>query len=290
MNFTSFNFETANPSRLGLECFCQLKMKRIPIRLTTVTLVAFLITELGAKVLGYPISYGPFPPGHEPSVIAITQCKLEREVKSPLDEIDGTIREYRLPAAGQGQKQITLALRGTTKSWEINLHDAQGKNLLSVPVTNSMTTAQMDVFECDLNGDSQPDFMVNIWSGGCGLAADGSEVTFLLSAKDGYRATSFYLYGFGKQDLIQFKPQGPVYFVLNDLIGSNGEKTRDGREHNFWVYSLNRIEGSQFIPADADQPGFPKWVWFTNKDNHEETTQLTQEQKSRLMPKRNSLK
>jgi len=131
-----------------------------------------------------------------------------------------------------------------------------------------------------------PDFIVNVWSGGVGLAADGSEVTFLLSSKDGYRATSFYLYSFGKKDVVQFQVHGPVYFIFNDLIGSDREKTRDGRDHNFWVYELYRIYGSRFILADSDQPGFPKWVWHTTKDSHDETTQLAQEQKARLLKKR----
>ena len=56
----------------------------------------------------------------------------------------GAVREYRLPAAGQGQ--IILALRGTTNGWEINLRDATGKNLMPVPGTNSMTDSQMEVF------------------------------------------------------------------------------------------------------------------------------------------------
>ena len=255
-------------------------MKTIRIRLIIATTVALLLSGLPARVLAYPTNYGPFPPGHEPAAMPLDKCELVREVKPPAADTDdnaGAVREYHLPAAGQGQ--ITLALRGTTNGWEINLRDATGKKLLPVPGTNSMTTSQMEVFACDLNGDSQPDFIVNIWSGGCGLAADGSEVTFLLSGKDSYRATSFYLYAFGNKDLVRFKPQGPVYFIFNDLIGSNGEKTRDGREHNFWVYTLNRIEGNRFVQADADQPGFPKWVWFTNKANHEETTQLTKDQK-----------
>jgi hypothetical protein len=263
-------------------------MKNIHIRLTTATTVALLLSGFAAKLLAYPTNYGPFPPGHEPAAMPLDKCELVREVKPPttneFQDPAGAVREYRLPAAGQGQ--ITLALRGTTNGWEIKLRDAHGKNLMPVPGTNSMTTAQMEVFGCDLNGDSQPDFMVNVWSGGCGLAAEGSEVTFLLSGKDGYRAASFYLYDFGKQDLVRFKAGGPVYFIFNDLIGSDGEKTRDGREHNFWVYTLNRIDGSRFIAADADQPGFPKWVWFTNKENHEETTQMAQEQKNRLLIKR----
>ncbi len=188
--------------------------------------------------------------------------------------------------AGSGKK--CLAFRGSTMRMTPTLlchrlHSRLARN--PQLYTNSMTSSQMEVFSCDLNGDNLPDFIVNVWSGGVGLAAEGTEVTFLLSSKGGYRATSFYMYSFGKEDLVQFKARGPVNFILNDLIGSDGEKTSDGRDHNFWVYELYRIDGTRFTPADVDQPGFPKWVWFTNKDNHQETTQLSQEQKARLLKK-----
>ncbi len=262
-------------------------MKRRQFKLSAATALAFLFSGFGAKVLGYPAGYGPFPPGHEPASMTLAKCELVQETKPAGDDIDGAIRSYRLPAAGPAQKQIELILRGTTNGWAINLRNAQGGNLLPASFTNRMTTSRMEVFSCDLNGDGRPDFIVNVWSGGCGLAAEGSEVTFLLSARDGYRAASFYLYDFSHQDLVRFQPRGPVYFIFNDLIGSDGEKTRDGREHNFWVYDLLRMDGNRLVPADADQPGFPKWVWFTNQANHDETTQLSQAEKDRLLIKRN---
>lgn len=262
-------------------------MKTRQIRLIAVGALALLFFGLGTKVLGYPARYGPFPPGHEPAAITFDKCELVNEIKPTGDEIDGAIRSYRLTAGEPSRKQIELVLRGTTNGWAINLRDAEGRNLMPASFTNRMTSSQMEVFSCDLNGDGQPDFIVNVWSGGCGLAADGSEVTFLLSSKDGYRAASFYLYAFGNKDLVRFKPGGPVYLVFNDLIGSDGEKTRDGRAHNFWVYDLLRIDGNRLVPANPEQPRFPKWIWFTNQDNHEETTQLSQEQKARLLMKRN---
>ena len=265
-------------------------MKTIRIRLTTAATAVLFLSGLAARLLAYPPNYGPFTPGHEPAAVTLDKCELVREVKPPasndFQNPDGAIREYRLPTAGQGQSQVILALHGTTNGWLIGLHDAHGKNLMPASFTNSMMTSEMEVYSCDLNGDGQPDFIVNVWSGGCGLAADGSEVTFLLSGKDGYLATSFYLYAFGNKDLVRFKPQGQVYFIFNDLIGNDGEKTSDGRDHNFWVYRLNRIDGNRFVPADANQPGFPKWVWDTNKDNHDETTQLMQKQKNKLLMKR----
>ncbi|MFZ0828791.1 MAG: hypothetical protein WAO02_15340 [Verrucomicrobiia bacterium] len=52
----------------------------------------------------------------------------------------------------------------------------------------------------------------------------------MLSSKDGYRATSFYLFDFGAEDLIQPKTGGPAYLILNDLVSNDSQKTRDGRE------------------------------------------------------------
>ena len=110
-------------------------------------------------------------------------------------------------------------------------------------------------------------------------------MTFLLSLKDGYRATSFYLYDSGAEDLVQFETGDPVYLIVNDLVSNDGQKTSDGRDHNFWVYSLRRIDGTEFIQADADQSGFPKWVWYSYVENHSETALLTPEQKTILLKK-----
>ena len=255
------------------------------MNLVTVVALTLFLWGLNTEVFGYPQGHGPFPAGRKPAAIPRKECELLREESPQSEAIGGAVRDYRLQAAGKDQKKITLTLRGATNGWAIDIRDAQGKSLMLVPATNSMTSSQMEVFSCELNKDGLPDFIVNVWSGGVGLAFDSSEVTFLLSSKDGYRATSFYLYSFGKEDLVQFKVHGSVYFIFNDLIGSDREKTRDGRVHNFWVYELYRIDGNRFIPADADQPGFPKWVWFTNKDSHDETTQLTQEQKTKLLKK-----
>ncbi len=252
--------------------------------------LALFLSGLEAKMFGYPALYGPFLPGKAPKSFRLNTCASVGEDLSQLGDINGTVQQYRIRADGQRQGQITLTLHGTTNGWIFVISDSQGKSLMPAPFTNSMTSSLMEVFSGDLNQDGTPDFIVNVWSGGTGLAMDGSEVTFLLSSKDGYRASSFYQYAFGKEDVVRFNAHGPVYFIHNQLIGNDGEKTRDGHDHKFWVYNLNRIDGSRFIPDDADQPGFPKWVWFTNQANHDETIQLSKAQKDRLLIKRNSAK
>jgi len=251
----------------------------------TLIIEVALLLGFHNEAFGYLPNYGPFRAGQKPVSPPLFECKLVAERTPTGDDIEGALRRYRPAGPGKPQTQTTLVLRGTSNGWVISLVDTQGRNLLPTAVTNSMTRCEMEVFSCDLNKDGLPDFIVNVWSGGTGLAMSGSEVTFLLSNKEGYRAASFYLFDFGKEDLVQFKVGGPVYFILNNLMRSDGEKTLDGRDHNFWVYELYRIDRASFVPANADRPGFPKWVWYSNRDNHEETTQLTSEQKAKLMKK-----
>jgi len=83
-----------------------------------------------------------------------------------------------------------------------------------------MPTHSIRVFTADLNQDGEPDFIIDIWSGGCGLAAEGSTKTFFLSDKGKYNATNFYSFDFGPEDIVRLKPGGPFYFVHNDVMGN----------------------------------------------------------------------
>jgi hypothetical protein len=240
------------------------------------------------QVFGYPDRYGPFGPGYKPSPVPLASCELVSESAAGSSGIRKESRRYRSNTPAKRPNQLTVAMQETTSGWTVAVLDAQGKTMMLAPMTNSMPSDHMEVFSCELNGDGRPDFIVNVWSGGAGLSASGSEAAILLSSKRGYRGTSFYLYDFGREDLVQFKSMGPVYLILNDLIGNNGEKTRDGRNHNFWVYELCRIDGDRFVLAPLDRLGFPKWIWFTSNPNHSETTQLTCDQKARLLVQRSS--
>jgi len=67
---------------------------------------------------------------------------------------------------------------------------------------------------------------------------------------------------------------------------NNNETTARIKTESGIAETLTHKAQNRFVPADAEQPRFPKWVWFTNKDNHEATTQLTQAQSNRLLMKR----
>ena len=83
----------------------------------------------------------------------------------------------------------------------------------------------------------------------------------------------------GPEDVIRLARAGRCYIVQTTFI--HGEKGRDGRAHNYWVYHLLEVDGNQ-VRISRRSRLFPKWVWYTHKENHKETTQLTAEQKRRL--------
>jgi hypothetical protein len=249
------------------------------LQILVVTLVIWICSN--AACFAYPKSYGPFALGTEPRQVALPECVLLREKTASMGEQHAVITKW----FGMSKQKPTplVKMQHREAGWEINVLDAKGRPLLAVPATNGMPNLMEQVYTADLNHDDAPDFIVNIWSGGCGLAAEGSLVTFLLSDGKGYKAKSFFSYDFGPEDLVTLRANGPCYFIQTDVVRNGEEMTQDGRDHSFWVYQLYRIRGGQFILANGAHREFPKWVWYTFKENHRETDLLTGEQKKRLL-------
>jgi len=239
---------------------------------------------------GYPKEHSPFQKGEAPSSVRLPACIL---VKS--QSLAGDLADYPSVlffAAPNDPQKTTLKLErlsGTNAyGWRVTVLDGNGRPI-SAPATNDMSGDVYSVECADLNQDGQTDFLVNIWTGGCGLAAEGSKTTFMLSSGARYVASAFESFDFGPEDIVRFKEGGPCYFIHNDLVGNDDEKTKDGRDHNFWVYQLYRFSGDAMVKANEDDPRFPKWIWFTFKENHNETDQLTAKQKRRLLNPQNAL-
>jgi hypothetical protein len=252
-----------------------------------IVLISALVALAAGQVLAYPLSYGPFETNQAPASVPLHQCDLIQQTGTPKtppnwgtdDGVAGMTRLYR----DKQQPRWSVQLIGTTNGWLINLLDEHGRNRIIGTATNGMSSDFIEVYSAGLNGDDQPDFMVNVWSGGCGLAAEMSETTFLLSATNGYRATAFEMWDFGRPDLITVHQTH--YLILTRFIDGAAETARDQRRHNYWEYQLRRIDGDTFVPANDALPGFPKWVWYSFKENHQATDLLTPEQKQRLLNK-----
>ncbi len=135
----------------------------------------------------------------------------------------------------------------------------------------------------DLNGDGQEDFIVRVWLGGCGtIYTFGGNIAFILSTNSGYRATTVQTLWSGTEYFVDLKGDGRCQFIHTSFVQGWPERSRDGKFHNYWVYNVLEIAGSRLLLTEKLDRRFPKWIWYTHKPNHKDTTLLTSEQKERL--------
>ena len=230
----------------------------------------------------YLKAYAPFTPGKEPARVPLRECFLIRETIPDDDPTRPTLKVF---APTKNVQTPLITMQRSESGWEITLTGKDGSPLLAHKDDKDRVN---QVYTADFNGDGTPDFLINTWSAAAGLAAEGSNAIFLLSDGRKYKAHSFYTFDFTPEDLIRLKRRGPCYFIHTQLLGNDGEKTRDGAHHNFWVYQLYRIDRTALTRTESDSRQFPMWIWYSFKDNHRETDLLTPEQKKRLLKKFNT--
>lgn len=252
------------------------------MKIMRICLSLFFLLAISSELGAYPKEHGPFAAGEFPIAVKFIDCVVvKREEITTRNEAWPRVLFF-AQSKKEGELIVKVEPSVQTNGWNITVLDGKGL-AISGSATNDTSGDVLNVWSADLNKDSKPDFVVYFGSTGCGLAAEGTTHTFLLSSGTQYVATNFYSFYFGMEDVVKFKKGGPCYFIYNDVIGNSDEKTRDGRDHNFWVYQLYRFEGSKMVLANEDDSRFPKWVWYTFKENHRETDQLTKEQKQRLL-------
>jgi hypothetical protein len=137
-------------------------------------------------------------------------------------------------------------------------------------------------YSADLNGDGVLDYILTIHHGTVGAIGGGlQDVVFVLSAGDRYAVsmvTSLYV---GPDDFLDVS--GRFHFLYTDVFGVREQvRGKDGQHHSYWIYSLLGVEGGTVRLNNSAMPGFPKWIFWTFRANHDETDQFTPEQKAKL--------
>jgi hypothetical protein len=130
---------------------------------------------------------------------------------------------------GEGKAaKLTLMPGGDSKPQTFKIPEADAPVLIT------------GVYAAELNADKKPDFIVTRSYLGCGLAADITQVMFVLSTPGGaYRLTAHDSYDWGIDDIIELGGDGMVRWVETQL-----EQTEDakGRPQTFWVHTLWRVD------------------------------------------------
>jgi hypothetical protein len=263
---------TLNPSRrLG-------STRRLYLRCSVAAMVLLLLASgvVSSHVFAYPEKYGPFESRQEPALFLLHECQ---PIESPATLAKSSPKTYVVNRSASVRLNLGVA---TNQTYYVTITDAAGKWLGGQQeLTESVDIVRPEVYTADLNKDGQPDFVVWIGHGGCGLAAENSLMVLALSSGAGYKIVTQETMFASERDFIDVRRDGSCQFISTSFLHS--EKGKDGKPHNYRAYELYEIKGTEIRKANHLLPGFPKLVWYSFRENHKETDQLTNEQKALLL-------
>ncbi len=151
-----------------------------------------------------------------------------------------------------------------------------GKELASFDLPATIYSPYLnEAYRCDLNGDGISDYICIFGGTGCGLASEYCYVIFVFSRSGDYSIQTLYTMGFGPEDLVDLSGNGKCTIIHTWFV--YGEKGTDGESHNYWVYNFFDVSQTDLILSERSW----KWIMYTDKPNHTDTVQLTDNQKSR---------
>jgi len=133
---------------------------------------------------------------------------------------------------------------------------------------NGVPPIPQEVYQVDLDGNGQKDFIVLSWDMGIGLGASEGTVDIYLKEKKGkYHLISFETMEWGLEDFIDLNKDGKTEVIMTSFYG--------GKDHNYFTYDVYEFKNYKLVNADKKYKGFPKFVWYTNKNNDKDTIQLS---------------
>ncbi len=242
------------------------------------TSLARLTSEL-CLVLGFAGAamaedpYYPFARGVRPKLFPVV----------PLQVLDNSYPEITLGVKGKpgkaDQALISVSIQETGTIAEI--FDRSGRSLKG-PLLVSSLHSPGNGYTADLNADQELDYVLDVWSGGNGIASAICETAFFLSGPAGYSITIVNSWAPERDDFLNVVANGRCQLLHRSFIRGHPLRGKDGRTHNYWVYNLLEVVGDRLELRNSAVPGFPKWILYTFRNNHEATDQLTADQKAQL--------
>ncbi|MFA5159826.1 MAG: hypothetical protein WC484_04905 [Candidatus Omnitrophota bacterium] len=124
------------------------------------------------------------------------------------------------------------------------------------------------VFQADLDNNGLEDFIVFYNSRGSGLAAHQDRVEiYLRKNKSGFEKISYDTFDARIEDFIGPDRRGQYKVIITGFY--------QGSRHNYVSYNVYEFGDYRLVNADVKVKGFPKFIWYTDKNNDEDTTHLT---------------
>jgi hypothetical protein len=230
---------------------------------------------------GHLPEYSPFPAGSRPKQFPVRELAQLGEEVHPLDLAEkGRTRQSRNPIARitwlRNKAGLDAGVALTMLSWD-RKQIAGPFHVSSSPVTPYGHTA-------DINRDGNLDYILKVHFGAVGAIGGGvNDVVFAISEKATYRIYMIPGLYPDTNDFLDTNGDGGFQFLNMSFVPTEPLRGKDGKSHNYWVYNLFKVEGSELRLDNSVISGFPKWILYTFRANHVETDQLTEAQKRQLL-------
>lgn len=245
------------------------KFRQFSSRYRSAAMSSLLLVAASAS--GYNNLHGPFPDGQGLPTIQLDEVKQIPRT----DEEWTDFRRFIVKAKPELEVRVY--------SDEIPAHvELRVGDQVAIPKTNCGDHAFLPiVYTANLSNDGKIDFVVNLLSGGNGLASGSCNVVFLVSAGESYYLSVVHT----------FFPDGSDFVMVGKkrcFIQTAFETVypcKDGELHSFWVYNLLTIDSDGIRVRTDLHRDFPKTIWYTFRRNSQETGMLTKEQKGAIQEK-----
>lgn len=237
-------------------------------------LAAFLVL-CGSWAFGFQECYGPFAEGDMPEEVALKPFRG--------DVVPGANGQY----STVRYEHPTVTNMAVVVRWPDNATmDIEADGALTSMALPFNPITRESVYLQDLNGDGTGDFLLEGIHNGLGLACAIKYDVVVLSTPSNWVVRTITSYG---TRFVDRNNDGvPELWHTTFVVG---EKGRDKKRHNYWVHNLLKFtKDGRIVSANRHDPRFPAWMWYTYKPNHQNSTQLTAEQRQRCWQKRTMAK
>jgi hypothetical protein len=240
------------------------------------------------------LDYAPLFSSKSAQPLKLTECRIDAVANSGfvMNTDQPTIAHcggHDVSVTGMSKARKRGEEDAETTHVVISIKGAQQKAVQAILRLDDFPAEFIDaVNTADLNGDSKPDFILDLSSHGNGLAAEIGGKLFLLSDAHGYRYLSLKKVMSGSR-LVRWENAPAVTLLLQRLAtqpnGSNSVRGSDGKSHTFFVFDLlkfdvSAVQGVRIV--NSLDTSFPFWTLFTDEPTHTGTSLLTPARKKIL--------
>lgn len=177
--------------------------------------------------------------------------------------------------------RITAKLVWDTIKNEVSFVLKSGQVILKEEMQASIfEAAPFAAYMLDINSDGIQDFTVfshnhsNSW-----ITADDNVEIYLGDQAGEFKVITYKTKNADIEDFVDLNNDGKYKILrcLQEVVG-----IRPAALHTYWHYNIYEINHSELVNINAPGNGFPKFIWFTEKPNDEETNRLTTDQRKAL--------